>query len=138
MAIPAADRLAIEELVHRHSWLIDHGQAGRLPELFTEDASLIGVGPDKHGRAAIAAWATAREAMGDRRSRHLNANVVLDPVAPDEVRGTVALTLYRHDGPGPGSAAPLAVAEYADIYRKGADGAWRFAERRLAVVFGTA
>jgi hypothetical protein len=132
------DRAAIVELIARHAWLIDHGRAGEVTELFAEDGALYGAGPDKRGRAAIAAWAQQRAAMTERRSRHVQSNILLEAAGPDQAQGTVLLTLYRHDGPGPGPATPLLVAEYADRYRRGRDGAWRFAERRLDILFGSA
>ncbi|MBS7707763.1 nuclear transport factor 2 family protein [Chelatococcus asaccharovorans] len=132
------DRAAIEELIQRHAWLIDHGEANRIGELFTQDATLHGVGACKVGRAAIAAWGAERAAMRGRRSRHVHSNILIEPVSPDAARGWLVLTLYRHDGPGLGSAAPLLICEYADRYRKEPDGAWRFAERRLAMLFGEA
>jgi len=132
------DRLAIEHLIQRHAWLIDHGEAGAVGKLFAEDGALYGIGPDKIGRAAIAEWGRQRAAMTERRSRHLQSNILIEPVARDAARGWVALTLYRHDGPGEGSATPLLVAEYADRYVREPDGSWLFAERRLAVLFGAA
>lgn len=132
------DRLAIEQLIQRHAWLIDHGEADRVGELFTEDGALYGVGPDKIGRSAIAEWGGQRAAMSERRSRHVQSNTLIEPAGPDAARGWVALTLYRHDGAGPGSATPLLIAEYADRYSRMPDGTWLFAERRLAVLFGAA
>lgn len=132
------DRLAIEQLIQRHAWLIDHGKADRIGELFCEDAVLRGIGPDKHGRAAIAEWGRQRAALTERRSRHLQSNILIEPLSPETARGWVALTLYRHDGPGEGLAMPLLIAEYADHYRQAPDGAWLFAERRLSVLFGAA
>lgn len=132
------DRLAIEQLIQRHAWLIDHGEADKVGELFTVDAALHGIGPDKAGRAAIAEWGRQRAAMSERRSRHVQSNILIEPTGPDTARGWVVLTLYRHDGPGEGSAAPLLIAEYADRYTREPDGSWRFAERRLAVLFGAA
>ncbi len=136
--IDVSVRQAIEALIHEHAWLIDHGQAERVADLFVEDARLLGVGPDKIGRPAIAQWARTRAAMRDRRSRHVQTNIRLEPEAGDRIRGTVILTLYRHDGPEPGSAAPLLIGEYEDIYVKCADERWRFLERRLSPVFGGA
>ena len=130
------DRIAIVDLIERHAWLIDHGRAGEVAALFTEDAALYGAGPDKHGRAAIAEWARQRAAMAERRSRHVQSNILVEPAGPGQAQGTVLLTLYRHDGPGLGPATPLLVAEYADRYRRGADSAWRFAERRIDILFG--
>ena len=138
--MPAVDvqtRVAIEDLVHRHAWLIDHGRAQEVAALFTQDARLLGIGPDKIGRPAIAAWADARQAMGERRSRHVQSNIVLDHAGAD-IHGTVVLTLYRHDGPGEGPAAPCLIGEYGDVYRRNGDGMWRFAERRLTTLFGKA
>jgi hypothetical protein len=132
------DRAAIEDLVHRHAWLIDHGQADRVGDLFIEDGALYGAGPDKHGRAAIAAWGAQRAAMHQRRSRHVHGNILIEPLEADAARGWTILTLYRHDGPGEASSSPLLVAEYADLYRREPDGVWRFAERRLSVLFGSA
>jgi hypothetical protein len=131
------DRAAIEDLIQRHAWLIDHGESDHIGELFTQDAALYGIGPDKIGRAAIAAWGAERAAMRERRSRHVQSNILIEPISPEAARGWVVLTLYRHDGPGPGPAAPFLICEYADRYRK-EHGDWRFVERRLRVLFGEA
>ena len=136
-AVDAAARQAVEALVHRHAWLIDRGQAGEVAELYTEDAVLTGIGPEKRGRAAIAAWASAREAMTGRRSRHVQTNLLVEDGGDGLLTGHVTLTLYRHDGEG-GAPTPMLVGDYSDRYRLGADGAWRIAERRLTVAFGAA
>ncbi|MCP4562417.1 MAG: nuclear transport factor 2 family protein [Bosea sp.] len=137
-ALAPQDRLAIEQLIQRHAWLIDHGEADKVCELFADDGALYGVGPDKVGRTAIADWGRQRAAMNERRSRHVQSNILIEPIAPDTARGWVVLTLYRHDGPGPGSAVPMLIAEYADRYVRSPAGTWLFAERRLAVLFGAA
>ena len=134
--VVAATRQAIEQLVAEHAWLIDHGQADQIALLYTDDARVLGIGPDKIGQAAIQTWAAERAAMTERRSRHVQSNLRLAPVSGDECRGTVVLTLYRHDGPGKAAAVPLMIGEYEDAYRRGPDGTWRFAERRLSVLFG--
>lgn len=136
--ISIEDRAAIEDLIQRHAWLIDHGEANRIGELFTRDGTLHGVGPEKRGRDAIAAWGAERAEMRERRSRHVQSNILIEPVAADTAHGCLVLTLYRHDGPGPGATAPFLICEYADRYRKEPDGAWRFAERRLSILFGEA
>lgn len=84
----------------------------------------------------IQRWANDRAAMTERRSRHVQSNLRRVPVSPAECRGTVVLTLYRHDGPAPATSQPLMIAEYDDTYVKGADGAWRFGARRLSILFG--
>ena len=137
-ALAPQDRLAIEQLIQRHAWLIDHGEADKVGALFADEGALYGIGPDKIGRMAIAEWGRQRAAMTERRSRHLQSNILIEPVAPDAARGWVVLTLYRHDGPGSGSATPLLIAEYADRYVREPDGSWLFAERRLTALFGAA
>ena len=127
---------ALEALVIEHSWLIDHGRAGKAAALYADDGCVYGIGSDKVGRPAISAWLDARQATTDRRSRHVISNVRFAPVAADEVHGSAVLTLFRHDGAGPGSATPLLVAEYEDVFRRGADGTWQFASRRLTTLFG--
>ena len=53
------------------------------------------------------------------------------------MRGTVILTLCRHDGAGVESPSPLLIGEYDDVYKRSIDGRWRFAERRLTILFGS-
>ena len=128
-------RDAIAALVAEHSWLIDHGEADRIAELFTEDGQMFGVGPDLIGLDAIRAWSVTRAAMHERTSRHVCTNLRLQQISDDEVHGTVILTVYRRDGPGPGKATPLLVGDYDDIYRRVADETWRFARRRVTLAF---
>ena len=136
--LDVSQQRAIERLVHRYAWLIDHAEAQGVADLFTEDGRLFGVGPDKVGRSAILDWGRQRAAMAERRSLHVQTNLLIEPVGRDEASGASVVTVYRHDGQGPRPATPFAVAEYADRYRRGADGEWRFAERRLTVAFGSA
>lgn len=133
--VSGSDRAFIEELVAEHAWLIDTGSADRLAELYTEDGVMTGVGPDLIGQAAIRQWGIGRAAMLERTSRHFCANLRLRRESDHTVRGTVLLTVYRHDGPSVGSPVPFGVAEYNDVYRLGPDGHWRFAERRLKTLF---
>ena len=140
-SVPLLDvesRAAIQHLIHYHAWLIDHGEAEKVANLFTEDGALYGVGPDKIGREAIAEWGRQRAAMTQRRSRHVHGNILLNPQGDRQARGTVILTLYRHDGAGEIQASPLLVGEYSDLYRTSPDGRWLFAKRHLTTLFGRA
>ena len=131
-------REALEALVMDHAWLIDQGRADEIPRLYTEDGSLHGVGPDLVGRDAIAAWSVNRAAMRDRVSRHVCTNFRLVPVSDDEVHGTSILTVFRHDGAGQRGTTPFMVADCDAVYRRGDDGTWRIARRRLTPAFGGA
>lgn len=128
-------RQAIADLVVEHSWLIDHGFADRVPDLYTENASLLGIGEDLMGREAVAEWSRRRVAMRERTSRHVCTNLRVIADRSDRARGTVLVTLYRHDGEPAGPALPLLIGEFGDHYERGADGRWRFAERRFSSVF---
>ncbi len=131
----AGVRTAIAGLVAEYVWLIDHGAADRVASLFTEEGRLLGLGEDIVGRAAIAAWGERRAAMRERTTRHVCTNLRLTHESPGRVRGTVLLTVYRHDGPPPRPATPFMVGDFEDIYERGQDGSWRIAERRLVPAF---
>jgi hypothetical protein len=137
-AIPVDVRAEIEALISEHAWFVDHGHADRLHELYTADGRLLGIGPDMNGRQAIADYGSQRGKMAQRTARHICANARLVTESADRIRGTVPHTLYRHDGEGRGLPEPMAVGDYEDIYVRDVDGRWRFAERRVVVVFESA
>jgi hypothetical protein len=128
-------RAEIEALVAEHAWLVDHGQADRIHELYVADGRLLGIGPDLVGRDAIAAYGRERGNMTGRTARHICGNMRLVALNDGRIRGTVAHTLYRHDGSGKGLPEPMAVGDYEDVYVRDTAGRWRFAERRVVVVF---
>jgi hypothetical protein len=73
--------------------------------------------------------------MTTRKARHVCANMRLEPVATDCIRGTVLHVLFRCDGDGPGAPDPIAVGDWEDVYRRDKEGRWRYAERRVVLVF---
>lgn len=128
-------RTEIEALVAEHAWLVDHGQAHRIHELYLPDGCLLGIGPDLIGRDAIAAYGRERGNMVGRTARHICGTMRLVALEDGRFRGTVPHTLYRHDGTGKGLPEPMAVGDYEDIYARDNEGRFRFAERRVVVVF---
>jgi hypothetical protein len=134
LKIDAQVRCDIEALIYEHAWLIDHHQSERLADLYTENGRLHGIGMDHSGREALAKYGAERAKLTNRRSRHLYSNLRLIPLGPDRVTGVVTITLFRHDGPD-GLPEPTGVADAHDIYVRGADGRWRFEERRLELLF---
>ncbi|MFI4974825.1 MAG: nuclear transport factor 2 family protein [Caulobacterales bacterium] len=129
---------ACERLVAQYCHFVDHGQAGRVPELFSEDG--VWASPDNTmtGRDAIAAGFRRRQENAGRLSRHVCSNLLIEVVDAERATGCVYLTLYRHDGEAGRRAAPAAapsiVGEYRDTFVRTPEG-WRFSRRDIGVTF---
>lgn len=131
---------ACERLIVRYCTFVDFGEASRIPELFTEDATWSGTDLRLDGREQITAWFARREGVTRRVSRHVMTNVAVDVLSPDEAESVSYLVNYRHDRdegdttlPAP-ARLPKWVGECHDRFRRTADG-WRFSARRVDVAF---
>jgi uncharacterized protein (TIGR02246 family) len=129
---------ACERLVTEYCHLVDHGEAARIAELFTEDGVWSSPENTMTGREAIARGFARRQANTARMSRHVCGNVLIDVTGADQATGVCYLTLYRHDGvperaTSP-SDVPAIVGEYRDTFARNADG-WRFKRREIVVSF---
>jgi hypothetical protein len=137
----AAAREIAQRLVAAFAWRIDRDGARDVANLFTEDARLVlpAGGPDwtrrivLEGRAAIAARWSERPA--GRVTRHLHLNLDITEASTTRIVCRSACLGYRHDGARWGAPNPMIVADYDDVCVPGADGIWRFLERRISVVF---
>ena len=128
-----ADRVAIEQLVVEYAYLLDHGRAAELAMLFTEDGVFETLGMRAVGRGAIAAYYAHRE---PRTTRHISTNLRLVFEGPDRASGTRTILYYRGEGAGPPfPARPGSVGEYSEVFRRCADGKWRFASRVNRLLF---
>lgn len=134
-----AERIEIEaacyRLVTAYCHLVDHGEAARIPDLFTDDGVWTAGPTTMSGRKELERGFQARQDDVGRASRHVCDNFLLHDVNADEARGTVYLTLYRHDG-DPGRAlsplpGPFLVGEYRDVFVRTGAG-WR---RSLEISF---
>ena len=65
-------------------------------------------------------------------------NLSLIHKAPECIAGTVLSLGFRHDGAGVGEPRPIVVTDFDDIIVRDIDGQWRFAERKVTVVFARA
>jgi uncharacterized protein (TIGR02246 family) len=129
---------ACERLVTQYCHFVDHGQAGRIAELFTEDGVWTSPENTMTGREAIAHGFARRQANAARMSRHICENTLITVDDADQARGVCYLTLYRHDGAverttSP-SDVPAIVGEYRDAFARTATG-WRFKRREIVVSF---
>jgi ketosteroid isomerase-like protein len=127
-----------ERLVTRYCHLVDHGQAARIADLFTEDGVWASPEATMTGREQIRAGFQRRQDNTARISRHVCCNLLIEVEDADHASGAVYLTLYRHDGDparrvSP-SAAPQVIGEYRDRFERTPDG-WRIARREVEVSF---
>ncbi len=129
---------ACERLVTAYCHYVDHGEAARIAELFTEDGVWAGPGTKMTGRAELGAGFGQRQAQKERMSRHVCNNFLCEVEDADHATGVVYLTLYRHDGDADRKLSPLEgpelVGEYRDRFVRTPEG-WRIADRRISVTF---
>lgn len=138
----ALERLTIERdcerLVTDYCHYVDHGEAARIADLFTDDGVWESPEVTMKGRQELLRGFGARQANPQRMSRHVCNNFRLNVIDTNLAEGVVYLTLYRHDGEeGRRTSAlegPVLVGEYRDRFVRTADG-WRFAEREIEVSF---
>jgi ketosteroid isomerase-like protein len=127
-----------ERLVTAYCHHVDHGEARRIAELFSDDGVWTAPGVRMAGRAQLEAGFGQRQDQKERMSRHVCHNFLCDVQSEDEASGVVYLTLYRHDGDPDRKVSPLEgpalVGEYRDRFVRTPEG-WRIAEREIRVSF---
>jgi ketosteroid isomerase-like protein len=128
-----------ERLVYSYCHVIDHGEAARVADMFTEDGAWLAPGVNREGKAAVAKGFQARQDNVARMSRHVCSTPVIDVIDADTARGVTYIILFRHDGePGrkvsPLEGLPEIVGEYHDVFARTADG-WRFKRREFVTAF---
>ncbi|MCB2107133.1 MAG: nuclear transport factor 2 family protein [Rhodobacteraceae bacterium] len=137
MAIPVEDRIAVEDLLTEFCWRVDHARAETVAELFIADGKIVTPMFTAHGRDQIAEHFRNRDRQGDILSRHQWMNLRLEPVSPTRLKAEMVVQTYLAKGAPPSSTPGLMVGDSLDVFEKGSDGVWRFAERQLRVIFKT-
>jgi SnoaL-like domain len=122
------DRITIEALGIDYYYLLDHGQAEKIADLFVETGRLN----DTMGREAIRLFYATRSKT--RITRHVMTNLHLVFDGTRHAAGTRTLTYYSAEGPMPHLAIP-SVAEYNESFEKQSDGRWLFVSRMITDVF---
>lgn len=124
MALTAADRTVITELICRHGHLVDDGELDRLNEVFTEDViydvSDLGGGPI-HGLAVLREAALAL-GEGNPVGHHVT-NIVLTECGDAQVRA-------RSKGIGVFADGTCGSVTYDDTISHG-DRGWRISRRKV-------
>ena len=142
MGLDAFDTMLIEQacarLVSEYCHLVDHGQASKVADLFTDDGFWSSPETTLNGRAEIEQGFARRERNRRRMSRHICSNPLIDVLDATTARGVVYLTLYRHDGeegrPSSPVGLPAYIGEYQDEFQKTPEG-WRFKRRETRIAF---
>jgi len=136
------ERLLIERacarLVTEYCHFVDHGEAAKIADQFTEDGVWTSPENTMSGRDAIRRGSQIRQDNVERMSRHVCNNILIDVIDDNNARGVVYLTLYRHDGKPERSVSPsdvpAIVGEYRDTFVRTPAG-WRFKRREVVVSF---
>ena len=133
--LTADDRLAIESLLTEFYWRLDHADARNVAELFIEAGTLVTPRFSLSGSEAIAQWFVGRSVAGARVTRHAWSNPRL--TSNDEGSVTVAALLRTAAAPlvPEQGGAELMIGETEDRVVQCDSRDWRFASRRLTVVF---
>lgn len=129
-------RAAIEDLNTAFCYHLDHGEVEPLLELFTDDVFYTHGARRTNGKTEIEKVFRSRSAANPRTSRHMYSGLKLEIESADRVRGTcVCMTFGQFGTPPLSPAVPTLVADFVDVYARGADGRWRIAERHIHRIF---
>jgi SnoaL-like protein len=129
-------RAALEDLNTAFCYHLDHNEVEALLDLFTDDVYYTH-GPRKtSGKVELEQVFRSRTATGPRTSRHLYSGLRLEIESATRARGTCVCMTFGQGGVPPlAPAVPILVADFDDIYERGADGRWRFRERHIRRIF---
>lgn len=140
MTVPADDRAALSDLVHRYAAGVDVRQFDSVAALFTENAELVVPEPPDvltpvrahRGRPAIATALAAVAAV--TRTEHAIVGEVYDPGPPlsDTLRGRVACVAHHWTQRADDVLDVVWHLRYDDEYAPTAAG-WRIHRRALTV-----
>jgi len=131
----AGVRAEIEQLNIECGWYLDHAMFDAFAGCFTTEARLgVTGGQPIVGRPAIRARYGAMPA--GRTVRHFAGPVHLTWEDARHVRGLRSVSIYASDVPAPRPPISPTIMDYQELYERGADGKWRYAERIVTPVFG--
>ena len=133
MTLPAADRLAILELLARGLRGLDAGDGEAVAACFAADGWFEAAPHGRfEGRAAIAAFVRAHEAANEHGSQHWTNNVILEG-HEDGVRLSCYLLGFDLGAAEDGGPA-IAWLALADAKLRREDDKWRFASLRRSLL----
>ena len=131
---------ACQSLVTAYCHFVDHGQAERVADLFSEDGILSAGGVPLNGRAALAESFADQQASGEGLTKHVCNNFQCEVRDQDHADGLAYVTLYRHEpdsnGQPTAAASPVMAGKYRDAFVRTSEGS-RIAKREIAVRFSS-
>jgi hypothetical protein len=131
-----AIRVALEDLNTAFCYHLDHDEVDALLELFTDDVFYTHGPRRTTGKVELEQVFRSRTATSARTSRHLYSGLKVDIESPTRARGTCVCMTFGQNGTAPlAPAIPILVADFVDLYLRGADGRWRFRERHIHRIF---
>ena len=127
----STDILAIRDLTHRYSHLVDHSELEPLMQLWTNTAELdqrpVGL-PHLVGLPAIRAFFIA-DFAATRTRVHAMCNHLIWSDGPNRAVARCYAMVEAETETGDGLTAAV---EYADVYDRTAKGGWLFASRTIS------
>ncbi|MBM3347974.1 MAG: nuclear transport factor 2 family protein [Betaproteobacteria bacterium] len=130
MALSAADKLEIMELVSRYNWAIDHDHAEEWVDLFTADGRFLIDGEVRgEGCDNLLAY-TRKSAAAGNKKRHWTSNALIEG---DGDRARLRLYIMALDISE--GIRPYIMGEYDDTLAR-VDGRWKFRERNVTLCAG--
>lgn len=118
-----ADLMELNRLVSELAWRVDHRRADAVADLFVDDGEMVLGSAAMRDREEIGAWGRQRASAG-YATRHVCTNMRFEASGDGAATGTT-VTLYLHNGDGPGDTTAYAVGEYQDQFVRTPAG-WRF------------
>ncbi len=128
----------IERLVTRYCHYVDHDEAAKIADLFTEDGVWEASHASMNGKDQIRKGFLGRQNNRGRVSRHVCNNMLIDIISETEAVGIIYLSLYFFDGEPGRASSPTdclqKLGEYRDCYRK-TEAGWLFSSRKSVTNF---
>ena len=129
-------RVALEDLNTAFCYHLDHNEVEALLDLFTDDVFYTHGPRRTNGKAELEQVLRSRTATSPRTSRHLYSGLRLEIESATRARGTCVCMTFGQSGTPPlAPAVPILVADFNDVYERGADGRWRIRERHIERIF---
>lgn len=135
-----ADKIAIENLIHRYARLVDCARYEELGQMFAageitanKRSADSGASEPLRGAAAVQRfYATTNKTYpdGSAQTHHVVTNLEFDTRAADEIGVRSCFTVFQGTAQLP--LQPIVCGRYADVFRRG-PGGWAYRSKHIEV-----